>query len=53
MNGRSSPHASVPITFTPFSSSHMVDSRVSPEPALKYSGVSHARSAPVHSSTMS
>ena len=52
-NGRSRPHASVPITFTPCSSSHVVDARVRPEPALKYSAVSQARSAPVHSSTMS
>ena len=53
MNGRSRPQASVPITFTPRSSSHVVDARVSPEPALKYSAVSHFASAPVHSSTMS
>ena len=53
MNGRSSPQASVPITLTPCSSSHVVDSRVRPEPALKYSVVSHFSSAPVHSSTMS
>ena len=53
MNGRSRPQASVPITFTPRSSSHVVDARVSPEPALKYSGVSHFSSAPVHRSTMS
>ena len=44
--------ASETVTLITHAGTH-VDARVSPEPALKYSPVSHFSSAPVHSSTMS
>src|SRR4030042_1212602 len=52
-NGLSHPQASIPITLTPCSISHSVDSLVMPQPASKYSGLPHSLSAPVCIITMS